>query len=55
MEGFGDKVEAALKALGITENRYQEVKRLFGLPPNCNCKKRKDWLNKVGSHFNNKR
>ena len=50
-EGFGDKVEKALKAMGITEDRYKEVKRMFGLPPKCNCSKRKAWLNKVSQHF----
>ena len=50
-EGFGDKVEKALNLMGITEDRYKEVKRMFGLPPKCNCSKRKAWLNKVGAHF----
>ena len=49
--GFGDKVELALKTMGITEDRYLEVKRMFGLPPKCNCKRRKEWLNNVGNHF----
>ena len=47
-EGLGDKAEAILKAAGITPERYAEVKALFGLPPTCNCSKRKEWLNRVG-------
>jgi len=46
--GLGDRVESMLTKLGITEERYVEVKRKFGLPPVCNCAGRKEWLNKVG-------
>ena len=45
--GLGDRTEAALKAIGVTEERYKEVKKLFGLPPDCNCQARKDFLNRV--------
>ena len=46
--GLGDRVESMLTKLGITEERYVEVKRLFGLPPVCNCAGRREWLNRVG-------
>jgi hypothetical protein len=46
--GLGDNVERMLKTLGITPERYVEVKKLFGLPPTCGCAKRREWLNKVG-------
>lgn len=44
---LGDRVEALLSSIGITQQRYKEVKELFGLPPTCNCGKRKEWLNRV--------
>lgn len=47
-EGWGDAVTAALKKIGITEDRYKAVKELFGLPPTCGCPQRREWLNKVG-------
>jgi hypothetical protein len=40
-----------LQSIGITEERYVEAKKLFGLAPKCGCNKRKRWLNKVGQHF----
>lgn len=39
--GLGDVVESALTKLGITQERYKEF---FGLQE-CNCTKRKKWLN----------
>jgi len=45
---WGDNLEKALKKLGITSERYIEVKKIFGLPPNCGCAARREWLNKVG-------
>ena len=47
-KGLGDSLERALKTLGITQDRYVEVKEMFGLPPTCNCNARREWLNKVG-------
>ena len=41
-------MEAILSSVGITQDRYKEAKKLFGLPPTCNCGKRKEWLNRVG-------
>lgn len=46
--GWGDGVTAALKKIGVTEERYKAVKELFGLPPTCGCPQRREWLNKVG-------
>jgi hypothetical protein len=46
-DGLGDRLERKLKSIGITEDRYKQVKEKFGLPPNCNCKARKEWLNSV--------
>ncbi len=43
MEGLGDLVESALKKVGITEERF---KSWFNLKE-CNCTKRKQWLNKI--------
>jgi hypothetical protein len=39
--GLGDVVESTLTKLGITQERYKEF---FGLQE-CNCTKRKKWLN----------
>ena len=43
MNGLGDLVEAALTKFGVTEERF---KSWFNLKE-CNCSKRKAWLNKV--------
>jgi len=43
MTGLGDLVEAALTKFGVTEERF---KSWFNLKE-CNCSKRKAWLNKV--------
>ena len=45
---LGDRLEQTLTRMGITKDRYKEVKQRFGFPPTCNCDKRKEWLNKVG-------
>lgn len=44
---LGDELEKALTALGITQERWTGVKAALGLYPNCNCDKRKQWLNKA--------
>jgi hypothetical protein len=44
-KGLGDKVEALLASIGITEDLVAGVLKKFGLP--CGCAKRKAWLNKV--------
>jgi hypothetical protein len=43
--GLGDIVETALKSVGITEDRFKEF---FNLKE-CNCSKRKAWLNRIFS------
>lgn len=43
--GLGDLVEGALKSVGITEERFKEW---FNLKE-CNCSKRKAWLNNLFS------
>lgn len=49
--GLGDIVESALKSVGITEERF---KQFFNLRE-CNCSKRKAWLNSLFSwHKNSK-
>jgi hypothetical protein len=45
MVGLGDVVEDVLKTFGITEDRF---KQFFGLKE-CNCSKRKAWLNNLFS------
>ncbi len=48
-EGWGDKLENQLTAIGVTKDWYKGVKEKFGLPPTCNCDRRKEWLNRVGA------
>lgn len=43
--GLGDIVENTLKSIGITEERFKEW---FNLKE-CNCSKRKAWLNNLFS------
>jgi len=43
--GLGDVVESTLQAFGITEERF---KSWFNLKE-CNCNKRKKWLNNLFS------
>ena len=45
MTGLGDVVEASLQKFGITEERF---KKWFNLKE-CNCSKRKKWLNNLFS------
>jgi hypothetical protein len=42
---LGDRVEAALSAVGITQEKWLDAKETIGLPRTCNCAARKDWLN----------
>ncbi len=44
---IGDRTEKMLASVGITQERWQSAKALFGLAPTCKCKARKEWLNKV--------
>ncbi|MGD9633662.1 MAG: hypothetical protein AB7G28_04560 [Pirellulales bacterium] len=47
--GLGDLAEAFFKSLGVTEQRYREVKVKLHLDPKCNCADRRRWLNEVGA------
>lgn len=47
LPGLGDYTESLLNSLGITKERYQAAKHLFGLAPTCHCEQRKQWLNRV--------
>lgn len=44
-QGLGDVVESVLQTFGITEERF---KQWFNLKE-CNCNKRKKWLNNLFS------
>jgi len=50
MTGLGDVLESVLTSVGITEDRF---KGWFNLKE-CNCSKRKKWLNNLFSWKNNK-
>lgn len=45
MTGLGDVVESVLTSMGITQERFKEW---FSLKE-CNCTKRKKWLNNLFS------
>jgi hypothetical protein len=51
-DGWGDVLTRWLKDFGITEESYKEIKEKFGLPPTCDCSKRREWLNRVGRWWN---
>lgn len=46
---LGDWLDGMLSSVGVTKERYKEAKKLFGLPPTCNCPERQAWLNRVGA------
>jgi hypothetical protein len=46
--GLGDYTEQLLASIGVTKERYVEIKEKFNLAPTCDCEARKEWLNKVG-------
>lgn len=48
-QGLGDKIEAGLAAIGITEESWMAFKGEFGEP--CGCAARKQWLNDFGERF----
>jgi len=50
MTGLGDVVEGILVSMGITQERFKEW---FNLKE-CNCSKRKKWLNNLFSWKRNK-
>lgn len=45
--GLGDYTEQLLAAVGVTKERYKQVKEIFGLAPECRCEKVQKWLNRV--------
>jgi len=49
--GLGDVVESALSSVGITEEKFKEF---FNLKE-CNCSKRKKWLNNLLSWHKNEK
>jgi hypothetical protein len=48
---LGDWLESKLSAIGITKDRYTAFKQQFGMPPTCDCDKRREWLNQFGESF----
>lgn len=44
---LGDYTERLLSSVGITKERYKQVKEIFGLAPECRCEKVQKWLNRV--------
>lgn len=51
---MGDYTERLLGTVGITEDLYKAAKESLGLAPTCNCKARKEWLNRAGAWMRNK-
>ncbi len=58
--GLGDRIESALTAIGITQERWKATKAAIGLPPTCNCDERKagintaeQWVKELGSRLGN--
>lgn len=47
--GLGDVVAAGLHRVGITRERYVAAKAAVGLRRRCNCPKRQQQLNALGS------
>jgi len=45
--GLGDYTESLLQSIGVTKERYQAAKQIFGLSPDCSCDARREWLNRV--------
>ena len=48
---LGDLLERELTRMGITQDRYKEIRKMFGFPPTCSCDKRIAWLNRVGAYI----
>jgi len=44
---LGDRLESLLKKVGITEEKYRELKVMAGFSPTCNCPQRHRFLNKL--------
>jgi len=50
LTGLGDAIESVLTSMGVTQERFKEW---FNLKE-CNCNKRKKWLNNLFSWKKNK-
>ena len=48
---LGDWVETRLTSIGVTKEKWVEVKSSVGLAPTCDCEERKEWLNQIGTRF----
>ena len=48
---LGDWVETQLTRIGLTKEKWVEIKAEHGLPPTCECTERQEWLNQVGTKF----
>lgn len=48
---LGDDLETMLTALGVTKDKWKAAKQKFGLPPNCGCAARQEWLNRVSENL----
>lgn len=46
--GLGDKIAEALASWGVTQESWIAFKEQHGLPPECECESRKQWLNQFG-------
>ena len=44
---LGDRLKAALEAVGFSEEVYREVKSSLGFAPTCHCDGRRQWLNRL--------
>jgi transposase len=47
---FGEHVASGLAAVGLTEDRWQKLSRLFPWLA-CHCDARRAWLNELGERF----
>jgi hypothetical protein len=47
---LGDRIESALKTMGITKENYAHAKEAIGLLPDCNCSGRKEKLNTLHTY-----
>ncbi len=46
---LGDWAEEQLSSIGVTKDRYKDIKGKFGLPKTCGCSNRQEWLNQVSA------
>lgn len=43
----GTYAQRFLSGIGVTEDRYKDLKAAIGLPPDCSCKARAEWMNQA--------